>query len=601
LGSDFLLIIFGAQAMNIERPVKGKTENGSSAGPAWGSDYLAQVIKALELKYVALTPGASFRGLHDSLVNHLDNTDPQMLLCLHEEHTVSIAHGYTKVTGKPMGAIVHTNVGLMHATMAIFNAWCDRVPVLVFGATGAVDAAKRRPWIEWIHTSRDQGALVRDFTKWDDQPASLEAAAESMLRASMIAQTAPRAPVYVCFDVSLQEAPLPENIGLPQMSRFKVPAPALPPADEVAQTAALLANAKNPVILIGRVSRGTEGWQQRVALAEQLGARVLTDLKLGAAFPTAHPLHAAPPGLRLSKQGLAVLREADVVLSLDWVDLAGTLKTVWPDGKPPAKIIQCSVDPYIHRGWSMDYQGLAPMDVQIMCEPEALVPGLLDALKTNHAASSRSYAPTVQADAAPPMDADKEIGIRDFGRMIKRMFAEEKVCLIRLPLGWAGVDCDFNHPLDFLGIDGGGGVGSGPGMAIGAALALQGSDRLPVAILGDGDFMMGVSAIWTAARYKIPLLILVSNNRSFFNDEIHQERVAIQRDRPVENKSIGLHIGEPDIDIAAIATAQGATGIGPVRRAGDLEQVLTDAIAAVKAGQTCVVDIRVRPGYGTDA
>jgi thiamine pyrophosphate-dependent acetolactate synthase large subunit-like protein len=578
--------------MDIEKPVKA-----DSSKRAWGSDYLAEVIRALDLKYIALTPGASFRGLHDSLVNHLGNADPQMLLCLHEEHTVALAHGYTKVTGKPMAAIVHTNVGLMHASMAIFNAWCDRTPVMVFGATGAVDAAKRRPWIEWIHTSKDQGALVRDFTKWDDQPASLAAAAESMLRASMIAQTAPRAPVYVCFDVGIQEEPVPENIGLPDMSRFRIPAPAQPSAADLKQAASLLAGAKNPVILLGRVSRSVEGWQQRIALAEHLGAKVLTDLKQGAAFPTRHPLHGAASGLRLSNEGMKVLREADVVLSLDWVDLAGAVNNAWPGGKPPAKIIQCSVDPYIHRGWSMDYQGLAPMDLQLLCEPDALVPSLLEEVKKHRDAPSRSYAPAARIEGGADMDPDREIGIRDFGWLMQRVTMQEKICLIRLPLGWAGVTCDFGHPLDFLGADGGGGVGSGPGMAVGAALALQGSGRLPVAILGDGDFMMGVSAIWTAARYRIPLLILVSNNRSFFNDEIHQEKVALQRERPVENKWIGQHIGEPDIDIAGIARAQGAAGIGPVQRAGDLEAALRQAIEKVKAGQTCVVDVRVRPEY----
>jgi thiamine pyrophosphate-dependent acetolactate synthase large subunit-like protein len=578
--------------MDIEKPVK----SGSSKR-AWGSDYLADVIRALDLKFIALTPGASFRGLHDSLVNYLGNAEPKMLLCLHEEHTVALAHGYAKVTGKPMGAIVHTNVGLMHATMAVFNAWCDRMPVMVFGATGAVDAAKRRPWIEWIHTSKDQGALVRDYTKWDDQPASLAAAAESMLRASMISQTAPRAPVYVCFDVTMQEEPVPENLGLPDMSRFRVPAAAQPATAELQKAAALLAGAKNPVILLGRVSRSVEGWQQRIELAERLGAKVLTDLKQGASFPTRHPLHGAASGLRLSKEGLKVLREADVVLSLDWVDLAGALGNVWPDGKPPAKIIQCSVDPYIHRGWSMDYQGLPPMDVQLLCEPDALVPTLLEEVKKQRSAPSRSYAPVARADGGGDMDPDQEIGIRDFGWVMQRITAKEKISLLRLPLGWAGATCDFNHPLDFLGADGGGGVGSGPGMAVGSALALQGSGRLPVAILGDGDFMMGVSAIWTAARYRIPLLILVSNNRSFFNDEIHQEKVAIQRDRPVENKWIGQHIGEPDIDIAGIARAQGATGMGPVQRAGDLEAILLEAIEKVKAGQTCVVDVRVRPEY----
>jgi thiamine pyrophosphate-dependent acetolactate synthase large subunit-like protein len=585
--------------MDIERPVKGSAEQRM-----WGSDYLAEVISALDLKYLALTPGASFRGLHDSLVNHLGNSDPQMLLCLHEEHTVAIAHGYAKVTGKPMGVMLHTNVGLMHATMGIFNAWCDRTPVLIFGATGAVDAARRRPWIEWIHTSKDQGALVRDFTKWDDQPASLQAAAESILRASMIAQTAPMAPVYVCFDVTMQEEPAPPGIRVPDMSRFKVPQPSRASDENVRQVADMLASAKNPVILIGRVSRSTEGWQQRVELAERLNARVLTDLKLGASFPSDHPLLAAAPGLRVPKGGLEALRSADVVLSLDWVDLAGTLKTAWQGETPSAKIIQCSVDPYIHRGWSMDYQGLAPMDLQLMCEPDMLVPCLLEEVRKSGAAP-RTYPPVQKPGTGMGADmharTGAEIGLREFSAAVERATAEEKVCFIRLPLGWAGDTCRFSHPLDYLGIDGGGGVGSGPGMAVGAALALQGSGRLPVAILGDGDFMMGASALWTAAHYHVPLLVIVSNNRSFFNDVIHQERVAIQRDRPVENKWIGQHIGDPDIDIAAIARAQGATSFGPVQRVSELNEVLQEAVAKVKAGHLCVVDVRVRPEYAVAA
>lgn len=581
--------------MEFERPVAAPAD-----ARRWGSDYLVDVIRALDLKYVALTPGASFRGLHDSLVNHLGNADPQMLLCLHEEHTVALAHGYAKVTGEPMGVILHSNVGLMHATMTIYNAWCDRKPVLIFGATGAVDAAKRRPWIEWIHTAKDQGALVRDYTKWDDQPASLPAAAESMLRASMIARTAPCAPVYVCFDVSLQEERAPDDIGLPDTSRFKKPLSPQPAPEAIQEAARLLAAAKNPLILIGRVARSTEGWQQRVELAERLNAGVLTDLKLGAAFPSHHPLLAAAPGLRVPENGLQALREADVVLSLDWVDLAGTLNTAMPQGQASTCVIQCSVDPYIHRGWSMDYQGLAPMDMQLLCEPDVLVPLLLDEVRKLHKAANmpkRSFAPVVKTPPRREIDPDSAIGIRDFGWLVQRLTANEYVTFIRLPLGWSGETCRFEHPLDFLGSDGGGGIGAGPGLAVGAALALQGSGRLPVAILGDGDFMMGSSAIWTAARYRIPLLVVVSNNQSFFNDEIHQERVAIQRGRPVENKWIGQHIGEPDIDIAALAQAQGVVGIGPVMRAGDVEAVLIDAMAQVRAGRTCVVDVRVRPEY----
>jgi thiamine pyrophosphate-dependent acetolactate synthase large subunit-like protein len=156
---------------------------------------------------------------------------------------------------------------------------------------------------------------------------------------------------------------------------------------------------------------------------------------------------------------------------------------------------------------------------------------------------------------------------------------------------------DVEHPLDFLGTDGGGGIGSGPGTSVGAALALKGSGRIPLAILGDGDFLMGATAIWSAVHYGVPLIALIANNRSFYNDEVHQERVAKMRDRPVENKWIGQHIAGPDVDLGMMARAQGATGIGPVKTLADLGEALAAAIEAYERGDTVVVDVRVEPGY----
>ena len=189
----------------------------------WGSDAIAAVLRSLDLKFAALVPGASYRGLHDSIVNYLGNENPEMLLCLHEEHAVAIAHGYAKVTDRPMLAIVHSNVGLMHASMAIFNAWCDRAPVLILGANGPVDAMKRRPWIDWIHTSQDMGALVRSYTKWDDQPGSPGAAIESILRARQIAATAPYGPTFVVMDAAVQEERLTQPLAIPPPEKFAVP------------------------------------------------------------------------------------------------------------------------------------------------------------------------------------------------------------------------------------------------------------------------------------------------------------------------------------------------------------------------------------------
>ena len=274
----------------IDRPVPSAPSNR-----VWGSDAIADAIRQLNIPYVALNPGSSYRGLHDSLVNYLGNSRPRMLLCLHEESAVALAHGWAKVTGRPMLAIVHANVGLMHATMAIFNAWCDRAPVIVLGATGALDAVRRRPWIEWIHTARDQGALIRNFSKWDDQPSSIGAAQEAVLRANMIAQTAPRGPVYLNFDLALQEDEVESVPAMPDITRFAPPASPEPGGALLRQAAELLARAERPVIMMGRGSRDPEAWARRVGLAEAIGARVMTDRKTGAVFPTDHALHAAGP------------------------------------------------------------------------------------------------------------------------------------------------------------------------------------------------------------------------------------------------------------------------------------------------------------------
>jgi thiamine pyrophosphate-dependent acetolactate synthase large subunit-like protein len=554
----------------------------------WGSDAIAAMLRALDVPYLALNPGASFRGLHDSVVNYLGNERPQMLLCLHEESAVAIAHGYAKASGRMMGVVLHSNVGLMHGTMAIFNAWCDRVPMLILGATGPWDAAKRRPWIDWIHTASDQGALVRDYTKWDNQPASVAAAYEALLRAAQMANTAPRGPTYVNLDAALQESKIGPLPPLPDVSRYRPPDPVLPGSDGVQKAAQLLSGAKNPAILIGRVSRSEAAWKARVALAEKVQAKVFTDIKAPAAFPTDHPLHAAPPA---TFPDGTLLRECDVVMSLDWIDTAGTLKAAWGEAPISAKVIRVSTDAHLHRGWSADYQGLPPSDVYLMCEPDAAVPLLLEAVRPRPAA-----VPLKKESKGEKANA---LSIRALAEAFNEATAGMEVCISKLPLGWNGAYRHFRHPLDYLGADGGGGVGAGPGLTVGAALALKGSGRMVVGIVGDGDFLMGNTAVWTAAHYKLPCLFLVANNRSFYNDEMHQERVAKERGRPVENKWIGQRIDEPDIDLAMMARSQGAVGIGPIREIAELKAALAQAIEKTKGGAVCVVDVRVMPGYDT--
>ncbi len=572
---------------DLDRPIP------SEITTYYGSDAIADMMRKLDTPYVALNPGSSFRGLHDSLVNYLGNRDPQILLCLHEEHAVAIAHGWAKVTGKPLAVILHANVGLMHAAMALYNAWCDRVPMMVYGATGPVDAAKRRPWIDWLHTSRDQASVVRPYIKWDDQPASLEASLTSMMRASTITRTAPMAPTYVCFDVSVQEQQIDVMPDLPNPAKY-----APPQVPEVSQVDArrivdLLEAARSPVFLMGRVSRDSGAWDRRVALAERFGARVITDIKTAAAFPTRHPLHAGAPGYFISQDAGEVIAAADLVISFDWVDPAGTLKQAGVD-TAAMRIVNISLDSLLQNGWSFDHQAQTPSDLSLLADPDAVIAAICE-IEGVTGAGEMTF---VEVDQTTTEDiSDAAISIDRLSAELSASLRDVTPSYLRLTLSWNGANCDFRAPYDYLGYDGGAGIGSGPGMAVGAALALKDSDRLPVAVLGDGDFLMGATALWTATHHSVPLLIVVANNRSYFNDEVHQERVARIRNRPIENKHVGQAIGEPDIDIAAIARAQGAVAYGPVETVSALSVTLAKAVAQVQSGQTVVVDVRVAQGY----
>jgi len=587
----------------VDRPVNlGKPQM------KWGSDVVAEVTRRVDLKYIALVPGASYRGFHDSIVNYLGNSNPQMVICLHEEHAVSIADGYGKVTEEPMAVALHSNVGLMHATMPIFNAWCDRTPMIIFGATGPVDAHRRRPWIDWIHTSKDQASMIRNYTKWDDQPASPQAAVESVLRANQITRSAPHGPVYVCLDAGLQESSLTDEVSIPDPARFApAPAPAVPRASVLKAVRAINA-AKFPLILMGRVSRKQEDWDRRVHFAEAIGAAVLTSSNDAASFPTTHPLHFAPPGLRPSKVATGLIEKADLIISLDWLDLAGifrlSLGTAQTQEPVDKTVIHCSLDSIRTNGWSMDHQALPAVDIPIFAEPDQFVAQALDeigAKKTskvkaraeikNIAHWNDALAVRRSGKRGEPMTLwDMAMTVRDFAK-------KRSVTFARLPLGWPGEACAFDGPLSFMGNDGGGAVGTGPGHTIGAALALKGSGRLTVGVIGDGDYLMGVNALWTAAHFDIPVMIVVADNRSYFNDEMHQERVAQMRGRPGENRWIGQRIDNPRVDLVAMARAQGFESQAPVSTSEALAEALKKGAEIVAKGGRYFIDSVIEPGY----
>ena len=583
-----------------DQPVQFEKEG--SAGVGWGSDAIVEQLSRLKLRYIAILPGSSYRGIHDSLVNFKGNSEPEILVCLHEEHAISIAHGYAKVTERPMAAAVHANVGLMHASMAIYNAFCDRIPMLILGATGPVDAAKRRPWIDWIHTAADQGALIRSFVKFDDQPTSVNAAITGLVRAISITIAKPSAPVYVCLDVNLQEDKIdPETVHYPETSRYLPTSPPGATTEDASRVLDLLNEATKPLILFGRGNRTQRSWDQRIQLAEMFECRVLTDLKQASAFPTRHKLHVCPPTVFNSPEASAAIREADLVISFDWVDLAGTLQAAHAPGiEPSSKIVHISLDPALHNGWSKDHFGHPPIDVPIFADVDKFLSALLKLSSTSMISHSNKweFSPSLEPSESAPGES---IYFGDLAAALYSEITPEEMCIIRVPLGWRGGDLRSTHPLAYLGQDGGAGLASGPGQAVGAALALKDSELIPVAILGDGDFLMGSSALWTAARYRLPVLVIVANNASFFNDEVHQERVARARDRPVENKWIGMRLDNPLPDLSQNATSFGCTVVGgQVKDRSKLREVIAKAIQEVRAGKSVVVDVQVLPeGYSS--
>jgi len=571
----------------------------------WGSDAIVEAVRALDFAYVALVPGSSFRGLHDSIVNYRTSApagDPQMLLCLHEEHAVAIAHGYAKVTERPLLVALHSNVGIMHASMAIFNAFCDRAPIVILAGTGPLDAARRRPWIDWIHTPQNLGEFARGFSKWDDQPTSLGATLESIARANAIARTAPCGPTLVAIDVSVQEQPGVAVSPALDLARTGPPQPPAAGAGDVQRACAMLTVARRPVILAGRVTRDPVAWSERVALAERLGARVVFDMRVPVSFPTDHALSTGTSSLLSpSDAAKAALREADVILSLDYLDLAGVLKLAGVS--PATPIISASLDRYAHNASSRDHQAVCAVDLDLAVDPGGFVTQLLaelgatPALRNGHATPPAPIVPP----AVPELPADDAaIDVAAIGRIVEGLQNAGPVCVIRSPIAGLGPTVAYRHPLDFLGLDGGGGIGSGPGMAVGSALALRDHEprRLPLAILGDGDFLMGSTAIWTAVANAVPLLIIVVNNRSYFNDEMHQERIARERGRPVERRWIGQRIDAPAIDIAAHARSLGAAGHGPVETVGSFRNAVAAAVDQVRAGAVVVIDAVVPGGGG---
>ena len=581
--------------------------------PGYGSDLVVDLLRAVGIEYVALNPGATYRGLHDSLVNYGGNRAPELVLTTHEEIAVAMAHGYAKAQGAPMAAVVHDIVGLQHASMAIFNAFCDRAPVLVLGATGPMDATRRRPWIDWIHTALVQGTQVRDYVKLDDQPASVAALPEAFLRAWRVARTEPMGPVYLCLDAGLQEQALDHPIVLPDAGRFQ-PA-AGPHADPRAldEAARRLAEARSPVIVVESLGRRPEATGPLCRLAELLAAP-LVDL---AAESQGRPSVPADHPLDMTDARDEAIRDADVVLGLDvssFLTALGETDRTTREVRllnERTHIIAISLDDYAFRSWAHTFQSLAPVDLPIAADAGLVLPALVAAveerLKRDRGAVDRlARAKRIGArHAALRAEARDVVTLERSARpLAPSVLAAEVWDVIKgedwalangTGKGWARRLWDW-RPERSYGGSGGAGLGYGLPAALGVALAHRGSGKVCVNLQADGDLLYVVSALYTAAHHRLPLLTVMFNNRTYGNDETHQEAVAKARGRPIEQKVVGIRIDDPAPDFARLAQGFGVWAEGPIDTADAVGPALRRALRVVKdEGRPALVDVITRP------
>jgi thiamine pyrophosphate-dependent acetolactate synthase large subunit-like protein len=577
-----------------------------------GGDFMVDVLKSLNFEYVAANPGSSFRGIHESIVNYGGNQAPEFITCCHEESSIAMAHGYFKAEGKPMAVLCHGTVGLQHAAMGIYNAYCDRVPVYIL-AGNSLDATMRRPGVEWAHSVQDAAAMVRDYIKWDDTPFSLPHFAESAVRAYKIAMTPPMMPVLVVLDGGLQEDPISDEVK----SRLRVPKLTLTTAPQgdsgsVAEAARLLVNAQSPVIIADRLARTPAGMARLIELAETLQAPVI-DQGGRMNFPSRHPLNHSDGGRQL-------IANADVILGLELTDFWGTVdafrdslvRTSRSIIKPGTKLISITAGDLYTKGNYQDFQRYPEVDIAMAADAEATLPALVEACKrlitadrrrvlqergSKLAESGANALQRAKADAAYAWDASPISTARMTAELWAQIKNEDWVLVSESgnTSGWIDRLWNFDKPYQWLGGSGGAGVGYGAPAAVGAALANKKRGRMSITIQGDGDFMYAPGVWWTAAHHKIPLLAVMHNNRAYHQEVMHLQRMAGRHNRGITRAHIGTTIDNPNIDYAKVAQGMGVHAQGPITNPNDLGPAIKRALEVVKRGEPSLIDVVTQP------
>jgi acetolactate synthase-1/2/3 large subunit len=572
----------------------------------WQSDVIVDLLQAYGFEYIAINPGASFRGLHDSLVNY-GGDRPKMLVCQHEETAVQIAHGYAKATGKPMPCILHDLVGLLHGQMAIYYAFADRAPVMILGATGPMDESKRRPRSDWHHTAQSQGDAVRNFTKFDYQPHDIEGVPDSFMRAYSAMVTEPAGPVYLCYDAMLQETPLTKDIRIPGPEIRKAPAPMAADPEALEAIVAKLLHADHPWIMAEFTGRHPGNFEKLVTLAETLGVAVW-DVNSALCFPNRHPL-----ALSMDTESL---KSADAILALDVVDwekatakLDSTTRALTSYLPEHCQWMEVGFHEIGIGSWSLDYGRYLPKTLSALGDPRLAMPQMTGIAERLIAAdpllpgkiAARKKAIAARHDAnfarwAAEADADREGSPVTPARLAQEVYEvirnEDWVLAAGTLRQWTRKLWDFDaahrHPGKGLG------TSTQIGIGLGVALAHKGTDRVVVTFQPDGDLMYDAGALWTAAKHEIPLLIVMYNNRAYYNDWHHQIRIARMRGTDENRAHIGMDIFGPEPDFAKLAESMGVWGEGPIQRPEDIAGAVRRALEVVKSGKPALVDVICR-------
>jgi thiamine pyrophosphate-dependent acetolactate synthase large subunit-like protein len=580
-----------------------------------GSDFMVDVIKTLNIKYLPANPASSYRAIHESLIDYGKNTMPEFLTCTHEEAGVGIAHGYYKIANKPLMTLCHGTVGLMHATMNIYNAYCDRVPVIVVNGND-LDAAHRPPGVPTVHSAQDINAIVREFTKWDDTPVSAQHFSESFVRAYQIAMTPPCAPVAISLDDGLATEPIRDygqKLFIPKYVPTAAPAGEL---GAVREAAKLLVSAERPVIVADRAVNSQRGIALLVQLAELLQAPVVRQNgRLN--FPNTHYL----------SRPESVIGQADVIIGLELADYWNTVNRFTDNNaqgvgsvssriKPGTKLISISTLQLLTKSNYQEFQRFQSVDVPIAGDVEATLPALIDAVKValpdNRKDAIAKRGQAIKDAHMKGRDETKQLAAIAWdaspistARLCMEIYAQIK------DMDWSLVPSSGNvsnwpqrlWAMDkyyhYTGDSGGYGVGWGAPASVGGALANRDEGRFSVSIQGDGDMMYAPGAFWTAARHKIPLLTVMHNNRGYHQEVMHVQRLANFRNRTVNVGNdlgpIGTSIMNPDIEYHKLAESVGWWAKGPIKDPAELGPAIKEAIAVVKSGQPALLNVWTQP------